>query len=287
MTIDSSPDPEGPGNLPVRRRARRSGRHRGAESFALPPDAPALVLAVPGPEGGPGAAVAAELGLLTETAHTGRPVWIGHLEGDRNPLTDVLAAAVADHAVAEGSPAAVVVPLLVGPHPAVDKTLQDSVGTAPGPVVVAQSLGPHPLIAQALHERLAEAGLARADRVRMVSMVSAAGGIVVATAGGEGAVRDAEMSSVLLASRLAVPVVTGSLDGVPTIRDAAAQLQRTGALRIAIAPAVIGPEVDAGLAGAAVAELGVQSAGLLGAHPALAQLIALRYVEALERALTG
>ncbi|HEX2315863.1 MAG TPA: hypothetical protein VHJ17_19110, partial [Thermomonospora sp.] len=52
MTPDSDvpPDPEGPEILPARRRRpRRGGRHRGAESFALPPDAPTLIVAVPGP----------------------------------------------------------------------------------------------------------------------------------------------------------------------------------------------------------------------------------------------
>lgn len=293
MTPDNEAPPGngGQGGLPARRRrSRRGGRHRGAESFALPPDAPTLVLAVPGAlsatAGGP-AGVAGELATLTEHGHTGHPVELGHLEGDAASLGAALAAAGSAER-APGMPAAVVVPLLTGPDAEIDKALREAVTASGVPAVLAEPLGPHPLIAQALHERLAEAGLARADRVRLLTTVAVAGGIVVTIAGGPAAVREAEVTAVLLASRLAVPVMTASMDGAPGTlgpAEAAARLRNNGATHVAFAPCVIGPEADPGLLDALTAEGAVGRASPLGAHPALAQLIALRYVEAFEKTL--
>jgi hypothetical protein len=140
------------------------------------------------------------------------------------------------------------------------------------------------VIAQALHTRLAEAGLARADRVRLLTMVTAADGVIVGVTGGDTAVGDAEVTSVLLASRLAVPVLPVLLDGGSSVAAAAAQLRNAGSARVALAPCVIGPEADPVLIARAAAEAGTECAEPIGAHPALVQLIAVRYAEALERA---
>lgn len=319
-----------------RRRTKRGGRHRGAESFAMPPDAPALVLAVPETISIPGRAdssgvtgppagsidsseIAIQVANLTQTTQTGQPVLVGHLGAEtrsappgpppmidqagqfsqqgRSPqfgqgrpdrtvaLSSVLAGLRQHH---PEEPAAVVVPLTTGPHPAIDPPMRETVAGSPVPALLAQPLGPHPLMAQALHERLAEAGLARADRIRMMTMMSAAGGVIVAVAGDESAIRQAEASCVLLASRLAVPVIPASLDGVPgalNAADAAERLRRSGATHLAVAPYVIGPEFAPDHITALAAEIGVAPSMPIGAHPALAQLVALRYVEALEAAL--
>lgn len=214
------------------------------------------MLAVPG---SPDTQVAAELAALIERAHPGHTVQ------------------VADLGSLSVGPSAVVVPLVTGPHPALDA----ATGTA---AMLAAPLGPHPLLANALHDRLAESGLARADRVRMLTMVSAADGIIVVTAGGQAAVADAEVTSVLLASRLAIPVMTVALDGGPTVADAADRLRKAGTARVALAPCLIGPEADLRALIAEAAAAGAACAEPLGAHPALAQLIVLRYVEALEKA---
>ncbi|SEF82260.1 Sirohydrochlorin ferrochelatase [Thermomonospora echinospora] len=303
-------DNMGPEVLPARRRRPRpGGRHRGAESFALPPDSPPLILAVPGaldasvppvPPGRPGApepsgrpvvaGVAGALALLTEHAHTGRPVVLGHLAGSAASLGAALAAAAAAGR-APDMPPAVVVPLLAGPDPVIDRALRETVVASGVPAVIAEPLGPHPLIAQALHERLAEAGLARADRIRMMTTVTVAGGVVIAVPGGPAAVRDAEVSAVLLASRLAVPATAASLEDGPDAispAEAAARLRAAGATHVAFAPYVIGPEVaPARLAmlSKLAADTGAGLAAPLGDHPVLAHLIALRYVEALEKAL--
>ena len=61
------------------------------------------------------------------------------------------------------------------------------------------------LLAEARHIRLADAGLAWADRVRMFSITTSADGIILATVGGEEAVvGTASVTAFLLAARLGV-----------------------------------------------------------------------------------
>jgi sirohydrochlorin ferrochelatase len=257
----------------------------------MPSDAPALVLAAYGAPylapGTSGAQVVADLAALTEAAHPGLTIRTAQVGGDAEGLVTVLTALGAESVPGqEIGVNAVVVPLVTGPHPEFEEALRKAVAGTPATVsaVVAQPLGPHPTIAQALHGRLTEAGLARADRVRLLTMVTAADGVIVAVTGGDTAVNDAEITSVLLASRLAVPVVPVLLDGGSGIAAAAAQLRHSGSARVAIAPCVIGPEVDLGLLAGAATEARAECAEPIGAHPALVQLIALRYAEALERA---
>lgn len=245
-----------PDALPTRRRAgRRGGRHRGG-SFTLPPDSPAVVLAGGPPE------VMAELARIIAAAHPGVPVHAG---------------ADADLGSLAGNPAAVVVPLLLAPDPAFEKPLRE--GLAELPVLVSEALGPHPLLAEALHLRLAEAGLARADRIRMMSMVTAADGVILACRTPD---ESSEVTAVLLASRLAVPVVTASIGDTAGLAAAAESLRGMGAHRPALAPCVL--EMDETELAKAAADAGAEPAAALGAHPSVAQLAVLRYVEALEAA---
>jgi sirohydrochlorin ferrochelatase len=283
-----TPDNDVPQPLPARRRRTRpGGRHRGGDSFAVPSDAPALILAAHAASGASGAQVIADLASLTEAAHPGLAVRTAQLGSDSEGLVTVLGALGAKSLPGqEIGVNAVVVPLLTGPHPEFEESLRKAVAGTPASVsaVVAQPLGPHPVIAQALHTRLTEAGLARADRVRLLTMVTAADGVIVGVTGGAGAVSDAEITSVLLASRLAVPVIPVLLDGGNGVAVAAAQLRGAGSARVALAPCVIGPEADAGLIARSAAKAGTECAEPIGAHPALIQLIAVRYAEALERA---
>jgi sirohydrochlorin ferrochelatase len=191
--------------------------------------------------------------------------------------------------LSDGMPAAVVVPQTTGPNPQVDAELRaavDAVHSDDWPIVLAEPLGPHPLIAEALHVRLAEAGLARADRVRLLTMVTAADGILLATTGGKAAAQEIEINCVLLASRLAVPVVPVPLEDGPAAGEVARRLKATGTTRLAIAPCFIGPEADPEQLLRLAAETGAESAQPLGALPSLVQLTALRYAEALEKVLT-
>ncbi|WP_018655496.1 hypothetical protein [Actinomadura flavalba] len=278
-----SPESQASEALPSRRRrAPRGGRHRGDESFLLPPGSPALVLAVNGPAHGPGAEIAAEIARLVEIEHTGQPALVGHLHGEEAALAPLLAG-LRQHRPDE--PAAVVVPFASVHDPALAAAVADHAARAPVPVVPAEALGPHPLIAEALHDRLADAGLARADRIRMMTMVTAAGAVIVGTPGDVGAVRQAEVSSVLLASRLACPVFTVPLRDEQALAAAAHQLRASGAANVAIAPHLIGHEPEAASVAQVAAASGAGYAGPLGAHPALARLAALRYTEALAGAL--
>ncbi|TMR25086.1 sirohydrochlorin chelatase, partial [Actinomadura geliboluensis] len=248
-----SPESQASEALPSRRRRTpRGGRHRGDESFLLPPGSPTLVLAVPGHARQAGAEVGAELARLVEIEHTGQPAYVGHLDGAEAPLHGVLAGLRQE----QDELAAVVVPLSTGPDPALDRAVHAAVAAAPVRAVAAEPLGPHPLIAEALHDRLADAGLARADRIRLMTMVTAASGVIVATPGDATAVRQAEVTSVLLASRLAAPVFTASLNDEASVKAAADQLRMAGATSIALAPHLIGTEPEAALAAPAAASVG-------------------------------
>ncbi|CNE96018.1 Uncharacterized conserved protein [Mycobacterium tuberculosis] len=277
-----SPESQASEALPSRRRrAPRGGRHRGDESFLLPPGSPTLVLAVPGHARQAGAEVAAELARLVEIEHTGQPAYVGHLDGDEASLHALLGALRQE----QSEVAAIVVPLSTGPDPALDHAVHAAVATSPVRAVAAEPLGPHPLIAEALHDRLADAGLARADRIRLMTMVTAASGVIVATPGDGAAVRQAEVTGVLLASRLAAPVFTASLNDEASVKAAADQLRAAGAASIAVAPHLIGSEPETALIAPAAASVGAAYSAPLGAHPALARVAALRYVEALSTVL--
>lgn len=332
-----------PETLPVRGQGRSTlpgGRHRRPASADLPPDAPALVLAVPsaptarsapGPEGW-NERTATEIASLTKAALADIDIRVGRVPGaggDGTTLTEILhdvtrtranrsSAEAADPAEAAGhgeyadtaespgtaesadaaadaddedesawpawpaGPNAVVIPLLTGPNEAAYLQIHDAVAASGTSAMVTEPLGPHPLLAEALHVRLAESGLARADRIRQFSIGAAVDGVVVATMGGVAAVQEAEITAVLLAARLAIPVVAASLDAHPSVAAAAARLREAGAARLALAPHLIGPEGDHELVAAAAAEVGAGCAAPLGAHEGIVRLVNLRYEVALE-----
>ncbi|WTW97282.1 hypothetical protein OG216_29780 [Streptomycetaceae bacterium NBC_01309] len=175
---------------------------------------------------------------------------------------------------------AIVVPLLIGPHPEIEARVRATVEASGRHLLVTEPLGPHPLLAEALHERLSEAGLARADRARLFTVVTAADGIVLATTGGPEALQSADMTGVLLAARLALPVVTADLDVPGSVARAAAGLRQMGAERLALAPYVLGPDLDPGVVEAAAEEAGCTAAEPLGAHGSIAQLVLRAYLDA-------
>ncbi|HEY3684808.1 MAG TPA: hypothetical protein VGL93_17375 [Streptosporangiaceae bacterium] len=283
---------ESPPRLPTRNRtARPSGRHRRGQTSDLPPEAPALVPVMPaGPAAGDDLAktmadtIADELPGVMADAYPGLDIHVARLGGPGDPgdLDEILAAV---SAARPGAPAAAVVaPLITGPYPEFTDAVRAVTGDRG---VVTGPLGPHPLLAQALHERLAASGLARPDRVRMLGLVTAADGVIVATAGGGEAVRAADMTAVLLASRLAVPVVPASLNGSLQVSAVADRMRETGAARIAVAPYVIGPEADLGRMNAEARNAGAECAAPIGAHPAVARLLSLGYEMALDELRIG
>ncbi len=142
-------------------------------------------------------------------------------------------------------------------------------------------LGPHPLLAEALHVRLSEAGLARADRARLFTVATAADGIILASVGGDEAVQAAGITGMLLAARLAVPVMAAALDQEGSIASVAEQLRNAGSQQLALAPYLIGPEIDASLVEEAAKEAGCPASEALGPYPAIGKLALAKYTTAL------
>ncbi|MBV9207468.1 MAG: hypothetical protein JO037_19175 [Actinobacteria bacterium] len=249
---------------------------------SLPDGAPALVLAVPAVRedglDGPTADIATVL-RVDNPALDVRTALIGH--GDGAEVGAVLADAAACRAA--GAPAAVVVPQLVNPYPAVVGRLRQAIAASGVNAYLGEVFNTNALLAEALHHRLADAGLARADRVRMFSITTSADGIILATVGGEEAAGTASVTAFLLSARLALPVLAASLDAKPTIRDAAVQLVAMGVTRIALAPYVIGPEADLAAIEEAAAAVGARCCAQLGAHANVIKLLSLAYGQVLSQ----
>ncbi|MFE7581616.1 sirohydrochlorin chelatase [Streptomyces gardneri] len=291
--------PTGPASgLPVRMpRPRQSGRHRRPEPAAAPEGAPALVLAVPGAPSAAIRSLAEEVVSIARSELPGLEAVIGFLDGDdieypalATVLTGVdalraqryqLAVAAGREVAAPTGPAAVVVPLLAGPDSAVMRQVRQAVMDSGNTAELTEVLGPHPLLAEALHVRLSEAGLARADRARLFTVATAADGIILATVGGEEAVQAAGITGMLLAARLAVPVMAAALDQEGSITSIAEQLRAAGSAQLALAPYLIGPELAEGLLDEASKEAGCAAAEPLGAYPAIGKLVLSQYTSAL------
>ncbi|MFF8845447.1 sirohydrochlorin chelatase [Streptomyces sp. NPDC015127] len=293
----SSPTGPAPG-LPVRMpRPRQSGRHRRPEPVAAPEGAPALVLAVPGAPAPAARSLAEEVISIARSELPGLEVAIGYLDGDNEEyptLTAVLArtaavrteryeiAKAAGREVAEPEgPAAVVVPLLAGPDNVLMRRIREALMDSGAVAELTDVLGPHPLLAEAVHVRLSEAGLARADRARLFTVATAADGIILATVGGEEAVQAAGITGMLLAARLAVPVMAAALDEPGSVAAIAEQLRGSGSVQLALAPYLVGPELPEGLLDAAAKEAGCAASEALGAYPAIGKLVLSQYATAL------
>ncbi len=250
--------------------------------------------------GAPSAAIrslAEEVVSIARSELPGLEALIGFLEGDDiefPSLASMLAAAASlrteryELAVAAGrevtaptGPAAVVVPLLAGPDSAQMRQVRQAVMDAGNTAELTDVLGPHPLLAEALHVRLSEAGLARADRARLFTVATAADGIILATVGGEEAVQAAGITGMLLAARLAVPVMAAALDQEGSIASIADQLRAAGSEQLALAPYLIGPELPEGLLDEASKEAGCSAAEPLGAYPAIGKLVLSQYTATL------
>ncbi|MFJ9737143.1 sirohydrochlorin chelatase [Streptomyces sp. NPDC101166] len=291
--------PTGPASgLPVRMpRPRQPGRHRRPEPLAAPEGAPALVLAVPGTPSAATRSLAEEVVSIARSELPGLDARIGYVDGGDHEfpsLQTVLAFAAEERtaryeqAIAAGmdvkepeGPVAVVVPLLAGPDSALLRRIRQAVMESRIAAELTDVLGPHPLLAEALHVRLSEAGLARADRARLFTVATAADGIILASVGGDEAVQAAGITGMLLAARLAVPVMAAALDEEGSIASVAEQLRSSGSQQLALAPYLIGPEIDATLLEEAAREAGCATADALGPYPAIGKLALAKYTTAL------
>jgi hypothetical protein len=272
----AGPPPAYPRRQPLARPPRPAGRHRRAVPASLPESAPALVLAVPGDadlESGP----VADLAAVIRVDNPAVDVRVARVDGaapdDPAGISAVLAEAAGHRP--ESPASAVVIPLLASPHPVINRKIRDAVTASGTNAVISGFVNSNALIAEALHIRLAEAGLARADRVRLFSIVTAADGIIIATVGGPEAAMAANVTSVLLAARLALPVITASMDSQPSVQEAAMRLKEMGASRLAIAPCIIGPEASQGDIDSLA--IGAECAAPIGAHANIAKLAANTY----------
>ncbi|MDX3854746.1 hypothetical protein [Streptomyces sp. AK02-01A] len=291
--------PTGPASgLPVRMpRPRQSGRHRRPEPVAAPEGAPALILAVPGTPSPAVRGLAEEVVSIARSELPGLDAAIGFLDGDdaeyptlgsvltrtatqRAERYELAKAAGREVAEPEG-PAAVVVPLLAGPDSGLAGRIHQAVADSSAAAELTDVLGPHPLLAEGLHVRLSEAGLARADRARLFTVATAADGIILVTVGGEEAVKTAGITGMLLAARLAVPVMAAALDVEGSVTAVAEQLRDAGATQLALAPYLVGPELPEGLLDAALKEADCAAAEPLGAYPAIGKLVLSKYTTAL------
>jgi sirohydrochlorin ferrochelatase len=243
-----------------------------------------MVFAVPGSSTPQKVQLLEELTSLARIEQYGADVRFGFLDGEEHALVALLQRCAAERTALTGSgeaPHAVVVPLLAAPHPEVEEQVRKAVADSGAIAPITSALGPHPLLAEALHVRLSESGLSRADRARLFTISTSADGIVLATTGGPDAVQATEATGVLLAARLAVQVVTVSLDEPGTVTEAVLRLRAAGAQQPVVAAGVIGPELAEGRLAkeALAADCGV--AEPLGAYPGVARLALLRYTTAL------
>ncbi len=262
-----------------------------------PDGSPALVLAVPGTPGADVRSLAEEIVSIARSELPGLDGRIGYLDGDDDEfpgLTTVLNQALEqrtaryEQAKAAGvevaepeGPVAVVVPLLAGPHPTLLERIREAVAASEAQVELTDVLGPHPLLAEALHVRLSEAGLSRADRARLFTVATAADGIILTSVGGADAVQAAGITGMLLAARLAVPVMAAALDQEGAVAATADELRAAGSAQLALAPYLVGPEVDRALLESAAKDAGCAAAEPLGAYPAIGKLALSQYASVL------
>jgi hypothetical protein len=243
----------------------------------LPQSAPALVIAVPGQDTDLGAGTVAELAAVLRVDNPAVEVRAARIDGGGFDDPSDLRAVLADAATRrpEGTPCAVVIPLIATVNPPVVRRVRAAVAESGTNAVVSGFINSNAMIAEVLHIRLAEAGLARADRVRLFSIVTAADGVLIATVGGPDAAGAANVTSVLLAARLALPVITASMDSVPSVHEGALRLKEMGVSRLAIAPCFIGPEATR--ADLDALAIGAECAAPIGAHSNIAKLAAASY----------
>jgi hypothetical protein len=244
---------------------------------SLSQDAPALIIAVPGAGTDLTSGPIGELMTILRVDNPSvdvRAALIDVAPDDSQSVAGVLAAIAGMRDDSDG-PVAVVIPLIVAPHPPLVRKLREQIAASGVEARVSGFINSNGLVAEALHIRLAEAGLARADRVRLFSIVTAADGIIIATVGGPDAVVATNVTAVMLAARLALPVYTASLDSSPSVADVAIRLKEMGVNRIAIAPCVVGPEATR--ADIDAMAIGAEVAAPIGSHSNIAKLAAGAY----------
>ncbi|GAA4962198.1 hypothetical protein GCM10023238_31790 [Streptomyces heliomycini] len=223
----------------------------------LPRTRTALVLAVPGAPSSATRSLADEVVSIARSELPGLDARIGYLDGDDEEfpsLTSVLAHAAGERtarfeqARAAGmdvkepdGPVAVVVPLLAGPDSALLRQVRQAVMDSPCRRRADRRAGSAP----AARRGAARAALRGRSGPRRpcppVHRGDRGGRIILASVGGDEAVQAAGITGMLLAARLAVPVMAAALDQDGSIASVAEQLRGSGSQQLALAPYLIGP----------------------------------------------
>ena len=135
------------------------------------------------------------------------------------------------------------IPLIATVNPPVIRRLREAVAASGTNAIVSGFINSNAMIAEVLHIRLAEAGLARADRVRLFSIVTAADGVLIATVGGPDARRGGQrhLGPARGAARAPGHHRVAWTARRPSTR-ASMRLKEMGVNRLAVAPCFIGPE---------------------------------------------
>ncbi|MEV7424421.1 sirohydrochlorin chelatase [Streptomyces sp. NPDC091212] len=213
----------------------------------------------------------------------GLDVRLGHIEINAPALPDTLAAL--------GSGRAVLVPLLLSRGVHIKRDLP-AFAAAAAPRLetrIAAPLGPHPLLVEALYERLVEAGWptdgASHDLPHDLPRLPGDAGVVLAAAGSRDpeSAADTRHTAALLSERLGGVLVVPAYASAasPTVPEALRALAARGRHRTAVASYFTAPGHFAARSAAAAPWI---AAAPLGAHPALARLLLLRYEAALASA---
>ncbi|MFE9253626.1 sirohydrochlorin chelatase [Streptomyces sp. NPDC006879] len=243
--------------------------NEGTRMPAHPHPAPALVLVAHGSRDPRALRTVTSLLQSVQELRPQLPVRLGHIELNAPRLDEALASLPSGRAV--------LVPLLLGRGHHVKQDLPRAAAAAPWlHIKVAAALGPHPLLVEALHDRLTEAGWPATGPGRRGPAV------VLAAAGSRDrqSVADTHSTAVLLSERLGgVPVVPAFASAAaPTVPGAVRALTARGHHRVALASYFTAPGRFATQSAAAAPWI---AAAPLGAHPALARLLLLRYDQAL------
>ena len=182
---------------------------------------------------------------------------------------------------------AVLAPLLLASayHARVDipTMVAESAAGRRGDVLQADTLGEDPHLIEVLHQRLINVDVD-------VEPENADNGVLVVAVGSSHA--EANASTAMLASALSrrngwARVRVAYATAQPSVADGIADLRRSGARRIAVAPWFIAPgRITDRVADLAAAE-GVAMAEPLGAHPLLAQTLLDRFDHAVARRLAA
>lgn len=172
---------------------------------------------------------------------------------------------------------AVVSPLLLASayHAGID--IPEQIAGCGGRFRQADALGEDSRLVAVLHQRLTERGVHRLDSDLGVLVVAVGSSNAAANA------RTAQVAAKLAAGSRWAAVTTAFATGPePSVAEAASQLRRLGARRLAIAPWFLAPGLLTDRVREYAAQEGIPTAAPLGAHPLVAETVLDRYDQAVD-----